>query len=216
MLVRPAFEPVPRVALPRIMADGFAKSVLRLGELSTPIEHDTAIIVGARQVRLKLEGRSAVHLGLVELIQRDADGGEVAVKHRMRPAGGPCLRDQPQRFVMPAGLVREHAEQVQRPRMLRRLGEDAAANRFGFGEPARLVMLASQGQSLGDGEHVVRSAATRSILLLTGDLNHWNLQIARMFRVLIQRDMRRVCILTGLQGDVAAAVVVLLSVPRIR
>src|SRR6516165_9752729 len=78
---------------------------------------------------------------------------EVAMKHRVRTMCRQRLVDSLQRFVMLALLVRDHAEQVQRMRMLRRLGKNAVVKRLGLVEAAGLLVLHRQRQTLRDRKH---------------------------------------------------------------
>ena len=105
---------------------------------------------------VRVEGQ---HLGKTSLrfpvsLQREVRLAQIVQHRRMRPPGADRFLDRPDRVLVSRLLVRKHAAQVQRARVVRLDFENAAVKRIGLGEPARLVVLNGDLQFVRKGRHV--------------------------------------------------------------
>jgi hypothetical protein len=121
-------------------SDGRTERRLRLAEPTQPAQSDTEVVLSVEEVRLKAQGRAAVRHRHFQSAERQGYCGQVAEEHRVRAVDGEGSADEVECLRMTAGLVSQHAEQVQGVRVVRRLLEDAAVEGFGLLKTASLVV----------------------------------------------------------------------------
>src|SRR5271166_958224 len=114
------------VSVPRVETNGLAEGGDGLDELPLAAQGEAEVGPRIREIGIDAQGLAAVPLRFDEQTGGEVDGGEIAVEDGVRAVDGQGLVDEVDRFAMPAALVQDHTQQVQRVGMPRRLLEDVS------------------------------------------------------------------------------------------
>ena len=144
----------PGVGIAGLKRDGPAEPASRLAKVTGEREHGAEVSERFGMVRVEGQRLGETSLRFPVSLQREVRLAQIVQHHRMRPPGADRSLDRPYRVLVSRLLVRKHAAQVQRARVVRLDFENAAVKRIGLGEPARLVVLNGDLQFVRKSRHV--------------------------------------------------------------